>query len=107
MAGDGLGVFELQGVVVRVFAHGIVALALGADIGIIRIHPSVESVLLLCAEAGGLGLQGVETDLGVHLLVIVVRKAENRIGEMQAVALLVAAYPAQLGNISVGNIAHL
>ena len=106
MAGHGLGVFELKGIVVEVFTHGTVAFALGFYVRIILIHTLVEGILLLIAQTGGFRFQGVEADFGMHLLVIVVREAEHRVGEMQAIALFVAAYFAKFSYIAVGHITH-
>ena len=74
MAGDGVGVLELEGVVVRILTNGLVALFLGRDVGVVRVHTVIKLVLLLVTQGCGLGLKGVQTDFRDDLGVIVVRE---------------------------------
>ena len=104
VAGDGHRVFELQGVEERVFPHGVVALFLGGEVRVIGADALIQGIGLLVGKRRGLGIQGVQEDLRDDLLVLIVRKCEPRVGEMEAVALLVTADLDQFADIAVGNV---
>ena len=52
MAGYGICIFELEGIVVLVFPHSFVSLLLGRDVGIVLIDTLIEHIGLLIGEGG-------------------------------------------------------
>ena len=85
VAGDRIGIFQLQGIVERVLTHCFVTFLLGSDVRIVRVDPLIEIVLLLVGQGCGLGVQGVETDFRHEFSIVIIRERKTGIGESQAV----------------------
>ena len=106
MAGDRIGIFQLQGIVERVLTHCFITFLLGSDVRIVRVDPLIEIVLLLVGQGCGLGVQGVETDFRHEFRIVIIRERKTGVGEIQAVALLVVADRDKLCHVSVGDVVH-
>ena len=104
MAGDRIGILELEGVEERIFPDGVVALLLGADVGIVRIDTLVQGVRLLVSQGCRFRFQRVQQDFRNDFLVLIVGEREPRIGEMKPVPVLVMADADELADIAVGNV---
>ena len=82
VACHGVGVFDLQGIVVFVFAHGSVKVFLGAQLGLVFTH-SLEEELLLCGgECWSLTHQRVEQYGRFYLLLCVCVRILSMIKEL-------------------------
>ena len=44
MAGDGIGIFQLEGIIIFIFTHRLIPLLFGRDMGIILIHSLIEHI---------------------------------------------------------------
>ena len=106
MAGDGIGVLQLQGIEIRVLADRLVAPLLGLYVRIVLVHSDVQGVLLLVCEGGGFRLEGVQADLRRDLGIVVIRENEPRIGEVEPVPVLEVLYRQQFGHIAVGYVVY-
>ena len=104
MAGNGVRIFDLQGIEKRIGAHGVVALFLGGKVGIVGQHTGEQRLRGFLPQRGGVALQHVQQHLHLYLLVPVVREREAGIGEMQAVPLLKMLDPHQLSHIAISNV---
>ena len=63
VAGDGIGIFQLQGVEERVLPDGVVAFLLGGQVRVILADTLVQGVRLLVGQGRGFGVQRVQQDL--------------------------------------------
>ena len=106
VAGDGVGVFYLQGVVVGVLAHGFEALALGGQVGVVGEDGLVEAALLLVGEGWALALERGEHHAALHFFVVV-GEIKRGVGEAEAILLVLVAEMSDFGHVAVGDEAGL
>ena len=76
MTGDGVGIFELEGVVVGVFPDGLVDFLFGLEVGIVGRYALIEDIGLVVGERSAFALEGVEYDFRFYFQAVVVREGE-------------------------------
>ena len=107
MAGYGIGIFELEGIVERVRLDRVISLLLGGETLIILHDSLIQSILLLPGQRCRLRIQSIETDLRLNLQIIVVRETKSRIREMQAEPFLIMSDSDKFCNVAIGNVVEL
>ena len=103
MAGHGVGILQLEGVVVRVLPQLLEPLAPGGDVGIVEQHLLVKAMALLGGERGRNGRKRIEQHAALQFVVVVIGEAERGIGKMETVLLVDVADAHHLGRIAVGD----
>ena len=74
MAGDGIGIFQLEGLLIFIFTHRLIPLLFGRDMGIILIHSLIEHIRLFVCEGGAFGVQSIQDHLRHNLLIVIIRE---------------------------------
>ena len=103
VAGDGIGVFDLQGVQMDVLLHFFHTLLLAGNIVVVVPDGIPKGFLLFGREGGALALKRVHHDGSVNLHAVVVGQFDRSIGKAQAVELALVAVAAHDGHIAVGQ----
>ena len=80
VAGDSIGIFELQRIEIRILPEFFDALWLLWDVHIVLHHLIIKPVVLLGCQRRGLRLQGVKQHGGLQLEILVVRESEYAVG---------------------------
>ena len=103
MAGDGIGILGLQGIVVGVGLQPLDAFGLRGDIGIVLQHGVEEAVGLLAGQGRCIATEGVQQEADLLLAVVVVGKSEGDVGKAEPIQLARAAHSAHDGHLAVGD----
>ena len=103
MAGDGIGILDLQGIVVGVLAQTLHAVAFVCQFGIVLPDGREECLLLLPRQGWCLALQGIEQYGQLHLLVVVVGELDYGIGKAEAIERTLVAYAPHHRHVAVGD----
>ena len=106
MPGYGIGIFELQGIIILILTDRLISLLLGRYVCIVLIHTLIQHVRLFIGQRRTLRLKSVQDHLGHDLLVVIIREGYAGLGEMKPVAFLIVGDLHQLGDVTVGDIVH-
>ena len=103
VAGDGVGEFHLQGVVVAVFFELLQTVGLVRNVSIVGHHALVKLLLLVAGEGWRLRGEGVEQDGSREFCIVVVGKGKGDVGEAKSVLLVDVAHAPDGSHIAIGN----
>lgn len=116
VAGNGIGVFHLQGVVVGVATHGFELFRLGGtfplgaftkrgdvDFFVVGYDSVPELLLLVGGEGWGFGVEGVEQKGALQLAVGIVGESDFGVDEVKAVEFAFSPHTLYAHNVAVGN----
>ena len=106
VAGDGIAVFHLQGIVVGVAPQGLETVGFHGQVGIILHHIVVELLLQFTGQGRRLGGEGGEQGGGRQLQVVVVGQLDGDFGEAEAVKLVHAAHALHHAEVAIGQERH-
>ena len=74
MACDGIGILQLQGIIIFILTYSLISLLLGSKVGIILIDTLIKQIGLLIGQRCALRLQCIQYHLGNDLLIVIVRE---------------------------------
>ena len=74
MACDGIGIFQLQGIIILILTDSLISLLLGSQVGVILIDTLIQQIGLLIGQRRALRLQRIQYHLGNNLLIVIVRE---------------------------------
>ena len=106
MAGDGIGEFDLQDVVVGIGFHLFHLSRLCRDIVVIFEDGIEELVIKLFGQCGGICLQGVEENLDIHFKIVVL-ETDRYVGKTETVEFVSSSYTQHLYDLAVCDEVHL
>ena len=102
VAGDGVGVLHLQGIVEPVLLEFLHALRLEAYVVVVGQHAFVELCLLFACQCGSLARQRVQQHGGGEFAVVVVGHRHGHFGKSEAVELLLPPDALHHGTVAIG-----
>ena len=85
MTRNGVGKLNLQGIVVNVFPYSLETVGLMRQMVVILHHGIEESLLTVGGKRRRLSLEHVEHGSQLHLIVVIVREAQQEIGKTEAI----------------------
>ena len=107
MTGYRIGILQLQCIEILVLPDSLIPLLLCSNVRVIFIYSLIQHVGLLICKRSALRLKRIKDHLRRDLLIVIIRKGNERLSEMQTVSLLELGNLLQFSDIAVGYIIHL